>query len=102
MDHNTWAYLKTCLLKHEMALSTDGTESVCGEYALWWICLSTPFIYTLFYIFYIFSYITHTDYSVDRGGSDEPGLKWRSAIKTLTRRPRQISRVPCERTGLLL
>ena len=44
----------------------------------------------------------HRYVSVDRGGSDEPGLKWRSAIKTLTRRPRQISRVPCERTGLLL
>ena len=28
--------------------------------SLWWICLSTPFIYTLFYIF---SYISHTDHT---------------------------------------
>ena len=42
-------------------LSTDGTSV-----SLWWKCLSTPFIYTLFYIIYIiytFGYFTHTDYT---------------------------------------
>ena len=48
----------TCLLKHEMALSTDGTESVCGENAFY-----TPFIYTLFYIIYTFGYFTLTVYT---------------------------------------
>ena len=41
-----------CILK---LISTDGTSV-----SLWWICLSTPFIYTLFYIF---SYISHTDHT---------------------------------------
>ena len=43
------------------ALSTDGTSV-----SLWWKCLSTPFIYTLFYIIYIiytFGYFTHTVYT---------------------------------------
>ena len=34
--------------------------------SLWWKCLSTPFIYTLFYIIYIiytFGYFTHTVYT---------------------------------------
>ena len=31
--------------------------------SLWWKCLSTPFIYTLFYIIYTFGYFTHTDYT---------------------------------------
>ena len=35
--------LITCLLKHEMALSTDGTESVCGENAF------TPLLFTLYF-----------------------------------------------------
>ena len=42
-------------------LSTDGTSV-----SLWWKCLSTPFIYTLFYIIYIiytFGYFTHTVYT---------------------------------------
>ena len=34
----------TCLLKHEMALSTDGTESVCGENAF------TPLLFTPYFI----------------------------------------------------
>ena len=34
---------KTCLLKHEMALSTDGTESVCGENAF------PPLLFTLYF-----------------------------------------------------
>ena len=32
-----------CLLKHEMALSTDGTESVCGENAF------PPLLFTLYF-----------------------------------------------------
>ena len=35
--------IKTCLLKHEMALSTDGTESVCGENAF------PPLLFTLYF-----------------------------------------------------
>ena len=45
----------------KFSLSTDGTSV-----SLWWKCLSTPFIYTLFYIIYIiytFGYFTHTVYT---------------------------------------
>ena len=35
--------IETCLLKHEMALSTDGTESVCGENAF------PPLLFTLYF-----------------------------------------------------
>ena len=45
---------KTCLLKHEMALSTDGTESVCGEYAF------PPLLFTPYFTFFIYSAILHT------------------------------------------
>ena len=31
--------------------------------SLWWKCLYTPFIYTLFYIIYTFGYFTHTGYT---------------------------------------
>ena len=31
--------------------------------SLWWKCLYTPFIYTLFYIIYTFGYFTHTSYT---------------------------------------
>ena len=41
-----------------MILSTDGTSV-----SLWWKCLYTPFIYTLFYIIYTFGYFTHTGYT---------------------------------------
>ena len=36
-------HMETCLLKHEMALSTDGTESVCGESAF------PPLLFTLYF-----------------------------------------------------
>ena len=49
-----WSFLKTCLLKHEMALSTDGTESVCGENAF------TPLLFTPYFIQFIHSAILHT------------------------------------------
>ena len=39
----TTFFLQTCLLKHEMALSTDGTESVCGENAF------PPLLFTLYF-----------------------------------------------------
>ena len=45
----------------EAIISTDGTSV-----SLWWKCLSTPFIYTLFYIIYTnytFGYFTHTVYT---------------------------------------
>ena len=45
---------ETCLLKHEMALSTDGTESVCGENAF------TPLLFTPYFIQFIHSAILHT------------------------------------------
>ena len=31
--------------------------------SLWWKCLYTPFIYTLFYTIYTFGYFTHTGYT---------------------------------------
>ena len=44
---------KLCLLKHEMALSTDGTESVCGEYAF------PPLLFTPCFTYFIHSAILH-------------------------------------------
>ena len=54
--------IKTCLLKHEIALYTESTEAVCGKSD----CLNTPFVtrtfhyilgicnhkYTLYYLVY--------------------------------------------------
>ena len=45
---------KTCLLKHEIDLYTEGTESVCGDI----LPLHPFFIYILLYIF---SHISYTD-----------------------------------------
>ena len=56
-----WQKIKICRVKHDHSiesLSTDGTSV-----SLWWKCLSTPFIYTLFYIIYTFGYFTHTGYT---------------------------------------
>ena len=42
-------FSQTCLLKHEMALSTEGTESVCGEYAFPPLLFTHSFIYSAIY-----------------------------------------------------
>ena len=50
-------FQKICLLKHEMALSTDGTESVCGENAF------TPLLFSLYFILFIHSAILHSQFT---------------------------------------
>ena len=56
----------TIILKIMLIEAWNGSIYRWHGVSLWWKCLSTPFIYTLFYIIYIiytFGYFTHTVYT---------------------------------------
>ena len=57
---------RICKRKNMLIEAWNGSIYRWHGVSLWWKCLSTPFIYTLFYIIYIiytFGYFTHTDYT---------------------------------------
>ena len=62
---NMWVR-RTTQVKNMLIEAWNGSIYRWHGVSLWWKCLSTPFIYTLFYIIYIiytFGYFTHTVYT---------------------------------------